>query len=176
MSEFKFHPGKTYELLLKQANAMQLIIRSLEKRRHVQNVNMAEMARELALQGFEEINAQRDINEKLTNEVMALESERDALKAELEAARKQEPAVLIEGKKIFWNPEYKGVHEGGFYASPVPAQPSRDLLRAIVDATWGHAYESEQVPSTDTADKIINAVLSKFTAAANHEGTNHGNG
>lgn len=129
--------------------------------------------------------------------VAALEIERDALKAELkaaesrlhevavgcanaefelEAAQKQEPAVLIEGKKIFWNPEYKGVHEGGFYASPVPAQPSRDLLRAIVDATWGHAYESEQVPSTDTADKIINAVLSKFTAAANHEGTNHGNG
>jgi hypothetical protein len=45
-----------------------------------------------------------------------------ATEAELEAARKQEPAVLIEGKKIFWNPEYKGVHDGGFYASPVPAQ------------------------------------------------------
>lgn len=57
-----------------------------------------------------------------SEELESLRAENKALKAKIEAARKQEPAVLIEGKKIFWNPEYKGVHEGGFYASPVPAQ------------------------------------------------------
>lgn len=80
--------------------------------------------------------------------VAALEIERDALKADLEAAhkrieaeragcesvlavleaaRKQDPAVLIEGKKIFWNPEFNGVHGGGFYASPVPAQQPAEV-------------------------------------------------
>lgn len=92
--------------------------------------------------------------------IKELRAERDALKAEIEAAkenhrlhsarlisekivvseqlgaaRKQEPAVLIEGKKIFWNPEHKGVHEGGFYASPVPAQQGTDM-----QCTCGHKW------------------------------------
>lgn len=125
--------------------------------------------------------------------VAAMRAELGSLRAELEAARKQEPCgwqCRFITPTETWGycskehyetvkaapHEYPGYEVRAVYARPVPAQPSRDLLRAIVDATWGHAYESEQVPSTDTADKIINAVLSKFTAAANHEGTNHGNG
>lgn len=53
-----------------------------EKQKAFQNVSMAQMARELAVQGFKEINAQRNTNEKLTNEIAALEDERDELKAE----------------------------------------------------------------------------------------------
>lgn len=124
---------------------------------------------------------------------LRLISEKILVSEHLEAARKQEPCgwqCRFITPAETWGycskehyetvkaapHEYPGYEVRAVYARPVPAQPSRDLLRAIVDATWGHAYESEQVPSTDTADKIINAVLSKFTAAANHEGTNHGNG
>lgn len=41
---------------------------------------------------------------------------------------------------------------------PSPA-PSREDLRRLVDAVWQHATESTAVPSTKTADKLIDAAL-----------------
>ena len=38
MSEFTFVPSKDYDELLKQANAMALLIRSMEKQKAFQNV------------------------------------------------------------------------------------------------------------------------------------------
>lgn len=79
MAQFEFTPAKDYDGLLKQANAMTMLIRSIEKQRAFQNVKIGDMARELAIQGFEEINAQRDMNERLTNEISKLERRIDEL-------------------------------------------------------------------------------------------------
>lgn len=74
MSEFTFKPEKSYDGLLRQANAMAILIRAMEKTRTFQNLTIGEMAREIALQGFEEINAQRNTNEILTNELEVLQT------------------------------------------------------------------------------------------------------
>jgi hypothetical protein len=87
IEKFQFTPAKDYENLLKQANAMTMIIRSMEKQRAFQNIKVSDMARELYAQGFEEINAQRDINEKLTNELEKLER--------LLAAKQSAPVVKL---------------------------------------------------------------------------------
>ena len=64
-----------------------------------------------------------DIVDDLVKRLKKAEAERDALKAEVEAARKQEPALLIGAKgKPAWNPNYKGPLNGAIYASPVLAQ------------------------------------------------------
>ncbi len=100
------------------------------------------------------------------------------LRERIETAEKQEPFCWVwqnengnpgrgmyeteQAAKDAWDiisPSGKAIP---LYASPVLAQPDRELLRAIVDATWSHAKESEQVPSTKTADKLIDSVLSKF--------------
>lgn len=53
-------------------------------------------------------------------------------KAELDALSKQEPAVLIDGKKVAWNPDYKGPYGGAFYAKAAP-DVMRDVLIAQRD-------------------------------------------
>jgi len=67
--EFSFKPHKEYDLLLKQANAMSLLIRSLQKCSALKDLDLQRLNREMAAQGFEEINAQRETNEILTNEL-----------------------------------------------------------------------------------------------------------
>jgi len=125
MSQFEFTPEKTYEFLLKQANGMALLIRGLEKKKAFQHVSMAQMARELAMQGYEEINAQRDINEKLTNEIMALEAERDALKAERDDIQARLDAELANGWQGKW---HKAIQCGA------AVERQRDDLRAELEA------------------------------------------
>jgi uncharacterized membrane protein YccC len=83
MAQLEFTPARDYEGLLKQASAMTMLIRSMEKQQAFQNVKIGDMARELAVQGFEEINAQRDMNEKLTNEISRLEKRIEALEYSL---------------------------------------------------------------------------------------------
>lgn len=41
----------------------------------------------------------------------------------------------------------------------IKVAPDREFLRRIVDAAWSRAMESEQVPCTSVADKIIDSVL-----------------
>lgn len=62
---------------------MTMLIRSMEKQRSFQNIKIGDMARELAIQGFEEINAQRDMNERLTNEILELEKRIEVLEYSL---------------------------------------------------------------------------------------------
>lgn len=42
-------------------------------------------------------------------------------------------------------------------------QPDRALLRRVVDAAWSSAKESNEVPATDWADRIIDGALSAET-------------
>ncbi|EPT8887162.1 hypothetical protein ACVS9X_001430 [Cronobacter malonaticus] len=48
---------------------------------------------------------------------------------------------------------------------PDPETVTRELLRAVVDAAWKHATESEEVPATTWADSIIDDVLSSAPPA-----------
>ena len=41
-----------------------------------------------------------------------------------------------------------------------------ELLRAVVDATWGHAFENDSVPSHEVATKIIEEARIKVGAAS----------
>lgn len=75
MTQFEFSPAKDYDGLLRQAVAMAMLIRSMEKQKAFQSIKLEDMARELALHGHEEINAQRETNSILTNEVEALEKQ-----------------------------------------------------------------------------------------------------
>jgi Tfp pilus assembly protein PilN len=86
MARFEFIPAKDYDGLLRQANAMAMLIRSMEKQRSFQNVKIGDMARELAVHGFEEIDAQRDINARLTDEILKLEKRIEALQARNDSA------------------------------------------------------------------------------------------
>lgn len=57
--------------------------------------------------------------------VSALCDEIDALRAELQKLREQEPVIQIENDRVInFNPNYDGdVSNGEFYAAPVPAMP-----------------------------------------------------
>ena len=50
-----------------------------------------------------------------------------------------------------------GIELTPLYAAP---QPDRATLRRIVDAAWNAATESEAVPATEWADRIIDSVIS----------------
>ena len=84
MTQFEFTPSKDYESLLHQANAMSMLIRAMEKQKSFQNIKIGDLARELALQGYEEINAQRTTNEILTDGIDALEKKLTMYKNALE--------------------------------------------------------------------------------------------
>ncbi|EPN1620226.1 hypothetical protein ACTV1I_002548 [Cronobacter dublinensis] len=55
----------------------------------------------------------------------------------------------LEGRKVWVSTRH-----------PAPETVSRELMRAVVDAAWKHATESEEVPATTWADSIIDDVLS----------------
>lgn len=83
MNEFNFKPESDYAGLLKQANAMSLLIRTMEKTKTFQSLKIGDLCRELFLQGHEEINAQRETNNRLTNEIESLEHRLAATEAKL---------------------------------------------------------------------------------------------
>jgi len=70
MSEFK--PAEDYGNLLRQFNAMSMLINSLESQRKLQSEHIERMARDLALISKTEIESQRQANEALTKEVERL--------------------------------------------------------------------------------------------------------
>jgi len=70
----KFTPDPTYEGLLKQANAMSLLINTLEARTSLQEINIQKLYRELCVQSYDEMNSLRDTIHILTNEVESLEA------------------------------------------------------------------------------------------------------
>lgn len=84
MAQFNFTPANNYDGLLKQAKAMASLIRSMEQQRSAQNVRISNLEREIAVQGSEEINAQRTTNAVLTNDVEVLENKLSVYKNSLE--------------------------------------------------------------------------------------------
>lgn len=124
-----------------QEFAMGEIIKELRAERDALKAELEKACRALESAGFTLKEGAQEWKPPLGPSVSPLLNEIDSLRAELEAARKQEPAVLIEGKKIFWNPEYKGVHEGGFYASPVPAQKECTFHGADAEACMDYSKE-----------------------------------
>jgi len=46
-------------------------------------------------------------------------------------------------------------------SSPLPVEGEREWLRKLVDVVWNHATESTAVPSTKTADMLIDRALSR---------------
>jgi hypothetical protein len=68
-SGFSFTPSDNYNLLLKQAFAMSSLIRSLERQRSIQRHSIDVLQQELSAVSRTEIDALRNTNEVLTNEV-----------------------------------------------------------------------------------------------------------
>lgn len=78
----RFTPDKTYEGLLKQANALHTLVNAMEKTKTFQSVKIEQLNRELCIQGFEEINAQRETNRLLTETIEFLDQRVDELQEE----------------------------------------------------------------------------------------------
>lgn len=78
--------------------------------------------REHVLSGIVEL---KNNSNKFEDDAKSLRIERDALRAELQQLREQEPVIQIEnGIVVNFNPNYDGdVSNGEFYAAPVPATP-----------------------------------------------------
>lgn len=64
----QFNPSSSYEMLLKQARALNNLNNTLEKRISVQNKVIEDLQRKLALVDEKEINELKDLVEILTNE------------------------------------------------------------------------------------------------------------
>lgn len=64
----EFKPSKDYDLLLKQANAMHTLVNALERQVSHKDGQIKDFNTLLVQCSFEEINAERAINEQLTNE------------------------------------------------------------------------------------------------------------
>lgn len=60
-----FKPHETYEGLLKQARAFHLLVNAMEKTKTFQSLKIEQLSRELSIQGFEEIEAQRKTKETI---------------------------------------------------------------------------------------------------------------
>lgn len=71
----KFEPSKTYDGLLKQAKALYTLASSQERRITMLNASMEQLTRDYNAIGQDAINAERDINQQLTDYVDELEGE-----------------------------------------------------------------------------------------------------
>lgn len=78
--EFTFVAATDYETLLSQAKSMASLIRAMEKTKTFQATQLQELSRELSLLGREEIDAEKQTNERLTGEVERLEQEVQGLR------------------------------------------------------------------------------------------------
>lgn len=68
-----FVPSKTYEGLLKQANSLHTLASSQERRISMLNASIEKLTRDYAAIGQDAMNAEREINQQLTNYVEELE-------------------------------------------------------------------------------------------------------
>jgi len=76
-----FVPSKTQEGLLKQANALYTLASSQERRISMLNSSIDKLTRDYAAIGQDAIDAERYINQQLTDYVDRLEQENTRLKA-----------------------------------------------------------------------------------------------
>jgi chromosome segregation ATPase len=89
--EMNFTPSHTYEGLLRQANALRRLVDSLEARLEIQAAQLDTLTRQLAASDSAAIEAERDTNALLTEQVLQLESENEQLRAQLERTAVHRP-------------------------------------------------------------------------------------
>lgn len=86
-----FTPHPTYEGLLRQARAMDRIIKSMEATRsHLRDTN-DQLVRQFLLIGVDEVEAERNTNEILTNENEKLRARVDELEHRIAAIGDRHP-------------------------------------------------------------------------------------
>ena len=79
-----FIPQNDYEGLLAQAKAMHRIIEAMEKSKSIQGRTVDDLTRQLLICGKDHLESEREANQRLTDQVLKLEQERDQLKVTLE--------------------------------------------------------------------------------------------